>query len=304
VTAVRCFHLTKRYGARLALDGVDLTVEDGQIFGLLGPNGAGKSTLMRILTGLMEPSDGTARLLDEPLGSLASRRHVGVLPELFRYPPWLTPLEVLKVHTDLLRRPWDLAAGRKLLEQVGLGQDGDRRVAQFSKGMQQRLGLAVALAGEPRLLLLDEPTSAMDPVGRHDVSMLLREFRDRGHTVFLNTHLLADVEHLADTVGLIYQGRLMASGPLDRLLEGSGPHWRITVGTVEPEKLATLAHLPLEWPPPTEAEGPAAYYRGPRGDLPAVLRALTGAGIEVFEVERARGDLETWFLDMVRRPEA
>ncbi len=280
-----------------------MTVAEGHIFGLLGPNGAGKSTLMRILAGLIQPSTGTAHLWGAPLGAPSSRRAMGVLPELFRYPPWLTPLEVLHLHTDLLELPWDGDAAVALLERVGLAGDARRRVAHFSKGMQQRLGLAVALVGAPRLLLLDEPTSALDPVGRHDVEEILRAFRNAGGTVLLNTHLLADVEHLADTIALIDHGHLLATGPVAQLLQGTVERWRIGVGPTPLSVRAALHSLPLAWPD-GDGETSSVVFQGPRQAVPDVLRALLDAGVAVYEVEAVRDSLESWFLERLREPEA
>src|SRR4051812_49264158 len=193
-----------------------MTVPRGEAFGFLGPNGAGKTTAVKLLLGLTRPTSGEAWLLGRPLGDRAARRHVGYLPELFRFQPWLSAREVLGLHCELLGLPrstWkeqiDVA-----LRTVGLAERDRDRVRSFSKGMQQRLGIGTALLGSPQLVLLDEPTSALDPVGRHDVREIIRGLRERGTAVFLNSHLLTEVEMVCDRVAMVEHGRVIATGTL------------------------------------------------------------------------------------------
>ena len=218
--AVHTIELRKRYGATVALDGLSMTVARGEVFGFLGPNGAGKTTAVRLLLGLARPTGGEAMVLGAPAGDLEARRKIGYLPELFRYQSWLTAREVLTLHCRLLRIPrprWGgEVAGR--LATVGLAARADDRVGSFSKGMQQRLGLGVALLGEPALIVLDEPTSALDPVGRHQVRTIIRELRGRGATVFLNTHLLEEAEQVCDRVTVLDRGRSVATGTLAEIV--------------------------------------------------------------------------------------
>jgi ABC-2 type transport system ATP-binding protein len=296
--AIQTFQLSKRYGATLALDHVSLTVDEGQVFGLLGPNGAGKTTLVKILTGLAHPTDGTARLLGCPYDAPDVRRRIGSLPEVFRYPPWLTALETLRFHHDLLGVRWRPSHALDLLDRVGLADAGGRRIHTYSKGMQQRLGLAVALVGDPALLFLDEPTSALDPLGRHDVTALLRDLRQGGMTILLNTHLLADLEGLADTVALIQQGVVRAEGPVPEMLKGAESRWRIATGPLTAAQQAALA----EWGAKVTArpEGAVLTVVLERSRLPAFQRALHSAGVDVYEVETLSPSLEDWFLDTLR----
>jgi ABC-2 type transport system ATP-binding protein len=222
--AIETVDLAKRYGRIHALVGLTMRVERGSVFGFLGPNGAGKTTAVKLLLGLARPSGGEATVLGAPLGDARAhreaRRRIGYLPELFRYPGWLTAREVLDAHAALIgmaaaQRPPAVDAA---LATVGLaGRAGDR-VQGFSKGMQQRLGLAVALLGDPELIVLDEPTSALDPVGRRDVRQIIRGMRERGMTVFLNSHLLSEVEQVCDHVAIVNEGRVLASGALAELL--------------------------------------------------------------------------------------
>jgi ABC-2 type transport system ATP-binding protein len=223
--------LTKRFGDTVAVNALSMTVERGEVFGFLGPNGAGKTTVVKLLLGLARPTGGEALVLGAPLGDREARRQIGYLPELFRFQPLLTAREVLRLHCKLLGLPkqaWGREA-RDALETVGLLERGDDRVGTFSKGMQQRLGLGVALLGSPALIVLDEPTSALDPVGRHDVREIVRGLRERGSTVFLNTHLLEEAEHICDRVAVIDHGKAIATGSLDELL-GRHSRVRLSVG--------------------------------------------------------------------------
>ncbi len=230
--------LTKTFNGRGGCRNISLQVPAGCIFGLLGPNGAGKSTFVKMLAGLHRPDSGWASVLGLPLGRPEARRKLGYLPELFRYPDWLTPTEVLRFHGGLgglspreRRSPAFRRRTRDLLELVGLSEAADRRVAGFSKGMQQRLGLAAALLLEPELVILDEPASALDPVGRYEIRVLLKRLRSQGVTIFLNTHLLEDVEELCEEAAFLYDGELIASGPLKTLLStGQRGNWRFRLG--------------------------------------------------------------------------
>jgi ABC-2 type transport system ATP-binding protein len=218
--AIHAVGLTKRFGTTTAVNALSMTVERGEVFGFLGPNGAGKTTVVKLLLGLARPTSGEALVLGAPLGDRETRRRIGYLPELFRFQALLTAQEVLRLHCRLLPLPkssWEQEA-RQALETVGLLERADDRVGTFSKGMQQRLGLGVALLGSPTLVVLDEPTSALDPVGRHDVREIVRGLRERGATVFLNTHLLQEAEHLCDRVAVIDHGTSIATGSLDELL--------------------------------------------------------------------------------------
>src|SRR3954454_13151426 len=222
--------LHKAYGSTVALDALDLRVDRGEVFGFLGANGAGKTTAIKLLLGLTRPTRGEGTVLGRPLGDREARRDVGYLPELFRYQAWLTAREVLELHASLAGLP---PAGRdaeleRVIGLVGLrGRERDR-TGGFSKGMQQRLGLAAALLGDPALVILDEPTSALDPVGRDDVRAIIREAQSRGSTVFLNSHLLGEVERLCDRVAIVNRGRVVAAGALTDLLGETAVRLRVT----------------------------------------------------------------------------
>jgi ABC-2 type transport system ATP-binding protein len=218
--AVHAIELRKRYRNTVALDGLSMTVRRGEVFGFLGPNGAGKTTAVKLLLGLARPTGGEAMVLGAPAGDRETRRRIGYLPELFRYQAWLSAREVLVLHCRLLRLARHRWPGEvdRVLRTVGLAGREDDRVGTFSKGMQQRLGLGAALLGEPALVVLDEPTSALDPVGRHHVRTIIRELRDRGATVFLNTHLLEEAQQVCDRITVIDKGRAVASGTMDELV--------------------------------------------------------------------------------------
>ncbi len=236
--------LTKAYGRTVALRGVSLTVSPGEAVGLLGPNGAGKTTTVKILTGLVRPSSGTARLFGLPATDPAARTRLGYLPELFRFPDWMTGAQVVSFHAELAGvSPADRRARvAEVLEMVGLGSRGGDRVGGYSKGMSQRLGLAQAIVGRPELLLLDEPTSALDPVGRRDVRELVSALKAEGVAVVLNSHLLGEVERVCDRVVVIDKGHVKFTGSLDDLTS-EGPTLHVTVGRTDLDLVPALAEF-------------------------------------------------------------
>ena len=288
--------LSKRYRNTVALDGLSMTVERGEVFGFLGPNGAGKTTAVKLLLGLARPTGGEAMVLGAPAGDRETRRQIGYLPELFRFQSWLTAREVLVLHCRLLQLPPPRWAGEvdEALQTVGLADRGDDKVGTFSKGMQQRLGLGVALLGEPALVVLDEPTSALDPVGRHDVRTIIRELRDRGTTVFLNTHLLAEAEHVCDRVAIISRGRSVATGSLAEL-KAPRPSVRLRVGGLADgwwEPLAGFGRWTQEgdW---MLVEDMAA------GRVPELVGSIVSLGGQVEAVIPEQQTLEERFLELL-----
>lgn len=311
--------LTKTFNGRGGCRGITLQVPEGCIFGLLGPNGAGKSTFVKMLAGLHRPDSGQATVLGLPLGRPEARRKLGYLPELFRFQDWLTPEEVLRFHGQLgglrpseTRTPAFRSRMRDTLELVGLSEAATRKVGTFSKGMQQRLGLAAALLLEPELVILDEPASALDPVGRYEIRALLKRLRERGVTVFLNTHLLEDVEELCDEAAFLYGGELLASGPLHQLLSSAGDssagkaNWRFRLGGWLPESWEELdaafggslsSTLRL-----VEADSSGSALLSARvtdREQAGYLCALfIRSGLTLYESSPERNNLEAWFLRM------
>ncbi|HYP24864.1 MAG TPA: ABC transporter ATP-binding protein [Actinomycetota bacterium] len=266
--------LVKRYGTTVALAGVDLEVSEGELVGLLGPNGAGKSTLVKIGCGLVRPTSGSAHVCGAPAGSRQARAALGYLAELFRFPGWQRAGEVLELHQRLTGSSGGAAERADLLELVGLGRVGSRRVDAMSKGMQQRLGIAQALVGSPRLLMLDEPTSALDPAGRRAVRRILEEVRARGITVLLNSHLLSEVELVCDRVFILLGGEVIAEGTPDDLAASRGVEIETDQGT-------------KKWP------------SARREDIPGLVRELVGAGERVFAVRTAKPTLEDVYMEAV-----
>lgn len=304
--------LTKWYGGRVGCADISLKVKEGQIFGLLGPNGAGKSTFVKMIVGLLRPTSGEASILGFPIGSVEARRHIGYLPELFRYQDWLQAGEVLAFHSRLSGRSAREVRSapmaehiRSVLQEVGLAGREHERVKHFSKGMQQRLGLACALLTDPSFIILDEPCSALDPVGRHEVRMILEKLRMRGKTVLLNTHLLEDVQALCDEVAFIYRGELKAVGTLESVLQ-SDARWQIAVGGWDASMLERVGSEPLQGIQlrelALEADGTALLEvaAGNRELLGWVNARLIEAGAVLYEVKPVRSSLEDWFLDMAQ----
>jgi ABC-2 type transport system ATP-binding protein len=296
VEAIRTVELSKRYGDIIALSGLTMTVPRGEVFGFLGPNGSGKTTAVKLLLGLARASSGEAWVLGRPAGSVTSRKRVGYLPELFRYQGWLSAREVLLLHCELgglPRASWDQET-RDALVTVGLDGHGDARVATFSKGMQQRLGLGVAMIGDPELVILDEPTSALDPVGRHDARVIIRRLREHGCSVFLNSHLLSEVEQVCDRVAIVSQGRVLATGTINELLQGDVVRFRLA-GLDAAGRAILEQHGPV-----VDADGWVVVRGITEDDVPQLVTELVNSGVRVYAVEPSRQSLEERFLSLLR----
>ncbi|MGO8722011.1 MAG: ABC transporter ATP-binding protein [Acidimicrobiales bacterium] len=294
--AVLTIELRKEFRTTTALGGLSMTVGRGEVFGFLGPNGAGKTTAVKLLLGLVRPSGGEAMVLGAPAGDRETRRRIGYLPELFRFQSWLTASEVLMLHCRLIQLPRGraMSAIDEVLETVGLAERRGDKVGTFSKGMQQRLGLAVALVGDPDLVILDEPTSALDPVGRHDVRGIISRVRDRGATVFLNTHLLEEAEHVCDRVCVIDRGRSIATGELVDLL-GRSSSVRLKVAGLSDDDLAMIARFgdvarDNEW---------LTVARIQADEIPALVAAVVSAGGRIGAVIPEQQTLEERFLELL-----
>lgn len=291
--------LSKAYGRKWANRDITLSVGEGKVFGLLGQNGAGKSTLVKSLVGLVHPSSGDARILGRPLGDRRARSQMGFLPENFRYHEWLTAGEVLNLHAGLCHIDRATRSSRipALLSEVGLGNVETQRVRTFSKGMQQRLGLACALVGEPKLVFLDEPTSALDPIGRRQVREIIVGLRDRGTAVFLNSHLLSEVEMVCDHVAFIRDGAIARQGSLEELLEEK-IEVAIRVSAWADGLQEALGELGSLQPIP----GPGAQatlHLSSEGLLPRVARAVLDHGVDLYALTPHRRSLEELFVELV-----
>jgi len=299
--AVETQNLSKIYGSTTGCRDISLLVEEGEVFGLLGPNGAGKSTFVKMLAGLLPPTSGRGWLLGESISMPSARQPVGYLPEKFAYHPWLTAAEVLELHGCLSGlKPGEIPRrSREVLALVDLAAAAGQRVGNFSKGMQQRLGLAVALVADPRLLLLDEPTSALDPLGRREVRQLIQDLKRRGKTVFLNTHLLTEAEQVCDRVAVINQGRVVAQGTLAELQGSSiqvdlrlGGNIEVVAAALSP-LTETVAVIP----------GGLQVTLSSEEDIPSLVRAAVDAGGEIYALIPHRTTLEDIFVSLTRKGE-
>jgi ABC-2 type transport system ATP-binding protein len=294
--ALEARSLSKQFGAKVAVRELSLTLPRGEVFGFLGPNGAGKTTSMKMLLGLVRPTSGEGRLLGEPLGAARGRARVGYLPEHFAFHEWLEGRELLRFHARLLGVPTrGLDAGvEERLRRVNLADAATRRVREYSKGMKQRLGLAQALLGEPELVFLDEPTSGLDPLGRRLVRDVIRELRQRGTSVFLNSHLLSEVEVTCDRVAFVKGGRVvrdMRLGAEERDLEVEMRLERTTATLVA--DLARFGH-------DVRVEGDRVRM-GVSGEetLPEITRWLASQGVGLYHLGARRPSLEEIFLEVV-----
>jgi ABC-2 type transport system ATP-binding protein len=298
--------LTKRFGARVAVDGVDLQIPRGSAFGYLGPNGAGKTTLIRMLLGLTEATAGTMRLLGRPVPAerAAALARVGAIVEEPRFHAHLTGRENLRV-IAAAREPEAHGRIDGALARVGLSKRADERVKRYSQGMRQRLGVARSLLGDPELLILDEPTNGLDPAGIHEFRAMIRGFVAEGRTVLLSSHLLDEVERICDKVAIVDRGHVVMQGSIaelaadgeqtilvatsddERALAIVAEHRAVASVTSEPDGLRVTLH------PDVEAEAAA-------GDIG---RRLVLAGLAIRRFEPARASLEQRFLEITSRLE-
>ena len=295
--AIETADLRKQFGSKVAVRGLSLQVRRGEIFGFLGPNGAGKSTSIKMLLGLVKPTSGHAQILGTPFDNVEVRRKVGFLPEDFRFYDWLTPKELLSLHGRLCGLTSLQLRDRvpAYLDLVGLTPHRDRRLRGFSKGMMQRIGLAQALIHEPDLVFLDEPTSGLDPMGRHLVRDIIRNERKRGATVFLNSHLLSEVEITCDTVVFIKQGEVIGSRDLRTSPEGE-IHVRVRAHNLREEILPGLS----QWTTSAHfQEDVLSLATNSMDSLPEILRYLVSCNVDVFEFTPQRLSLEESFLKIM-----
>ncbi|HYC97008.1 ABC transporter ATP-binding protein [Brevundimonas sp.] len=279
--------LAKTYGTVRALDGLDLSIPRGGVYGVLGPNGAGKSTLFRILLGLIRSTDGTAIVMGGGVGDVAAMRRMGSMIETPRFPPYLTARQVL----EWLARAQGITGAADIprwLERVGLTEAADRRVRGFSVGMMQRLGVAAALLSDPELIILDEPTSGMDPPGIQEMRALIRALADHeGVTVVLASHQLLEVQRVCDRVAILNKGKLVREGAVSELT-AVGERLRLSV-TQQAQVLEVLGSKGA-------AEGDAVLADIKRAEGPALIRALAGAGVDIHEARWVGTDLEAIFF--------
>ncbi len=310
VAAIDVRNLRKTYGSRWrgrridALRGVTLQVPRGEIFGLLGPNGAGKTTLIKVLLGIIRRTGGDAQMLDFPAGDLRGRRRVGYLPEHHRIPRHHTAYSALAYYGGLSgMSPSEVRARRDpLLETVGLKGWGDVPVTQFSKGMQQRLGLAQAMLHEPELLVLDEPTDGVDPVGRSEMRVLLQRLKDQGKTMFLNSHLLQEVELVCDRVAILDRGELLQVSEVDALTVEAVNDVQFTFAGDDAQLRQAFGDAPAQ-PVAVLDNGQfmITLVDPAQGDVDRTIDLARTGGLSVLSIERRRQTLEEAFLKIIQR---
>ncbi len=287
-----------------ALAGVSLQVGRGEIFGLLGPNGAGKTTLIKVLLGIVRASGGRASLLDRSAGSRAARKQVGYLPENHRIPRHHTGNSALEFFGSLsgLSRREIRRRREPLLVAVGLADWGRTSVRKYSKGMLQRLGLAQAILHDPQLLVLDEPTDGVDPVGRSEMRALLVALKAQGKTIFINSHLLQELELVCDRVAILDRGRLLYQGRLEELTAGAQPEVRFVVAGAEADMRTAVAEYPAaELRPISEGTFEVLLKTGDQREIDRVVDRLRSRAISVISMSPRRQTLEEAFLEMLER---
>jgi ABC-2 type transport system ATP-binding protein len=292
------------YGRKVAVADLTLQVSKGEVFGFLGPNGAGKSTSVKMLLGLVAPSSGSARVLERTPGDPAIMQQIGFLPEHFRFHEWMRAAELLDLHGRLYGMPPEARRKRipEVLDLVGLAEHARRPLADFSKGMLQRIGLAQALLNDPELVFLDEPTSALDPFGRMLVRGLLRDLKARGTTVFLNSHLLGEVEATCDRVSFIKEGRVLRTVGLHDL-HAERLRVEVRVDAVTPALLDAL-HIVSDGGQAllevTEtSDGLLHLALSDEELLPVIAERVLASGARLYALTPQRITLEQLFLEVV-----
>jgi ABC-2 type transport system ATP-binding protein len=304
--AIETRGLTKRFGARTAVDGVDLLVPRACAFGFLGPNGAGKTTMIRMLLGLTGPSDGEMRLLGHPVPAerdIALRR-VGAIVEDPRFHPYLTGRENLRI-VAAVRGPETDARIAPALARVGLSERADEKVKRYSLGMRQRLGVARCLLADPQLLILDEPTNGLDPGGIQEFREMIRALVEQeGRTVFLSSHLLDEVEKICDAAAIVDRGTVLTQGPIAELAEGGGRH-ELIVGVDDADSaLGILAESDLVLEAHRSDEGLRVVLAFAPDTAAEINALLVSAGLSVNRLEPVRHSLEHRFLEITSRLDA
>jgi ABC-2 type transport system ATP-binding protein len=299
MSVITTHNLRKEFGRKIAVADLTIEVQAGEIFGFLGPNGAGKTTSVKMLLSLTHPTSGTATLLGKPLGDRLSRARVGYLPEHFRFHEWLTAAEFLDLHGRLygMSKARRDEAGPRLLALVGLADRADTKLQAFSKGMLQRIGLAQALLNEPDLVFLDEPTSGLDPLGRRLVRDIIKGLRERGTAVFLNSHLLSEVEQTCDRVAFIRDGTVLQTSTLETF-EQESLRVILRVGDPTPQLLDGLTRfdpgVTLE-----RANGRITLCLADEVQLPQLADWIVQQGHALYELTPTRLSLEDRFLQIV-----
>lgn len=304
--AISITDLVKTYTAAFgkkqihALQGVNLEVARGEVFGLLGPNGAGKTTLVKILLGIVRASSGTATVLGQPIIRPQARQRVGYLPEGHRFPEFLTAVQMLDLYGQMAGVTKETRQARipYLLERVGMSDWGDTKIRKFSKGMMQRVGLAQALLNDPDVVFLDEPTDGVDPVGRREIRDILIWMRDEGKTVFLNSHLLSEIEQVCTRVAILTKGQVVRDGTIAELTTFAG-NYELTAEPLPPSVFASLGDLISVLDAPADGLHRYRIHTHDRTRLNAILDQVRQAGCAIEALMPHRQTLEAYFIDVV-----
>lgn len=294
--AIETSCLRKDFGTKLAVADLTLNVNRGEVFGFLGPNGAGKTTSIKMLLGLVEPTAGTGSVLGVPLNNQKAKAKIGFLPEHFRFHDWLTGREFLYFHGRLygMKRQQIQARIEELLVRVDMQDAADRKLSEYSKGMLQRIGLAQALLNQPELVFLDEPTSGLDPLGRLLVRDIIRDLRDQGTTVFLNSHLLSEIEVTCDRVVFVKQGCVVKEYVLGE--EATEVEVELKLGDASPEMLSGLSQFGHHL---VQTNGFLRLKVDSEARLPEIAAWVIGKGGSLYKLASVKKSLETVFLEIM-----
>lgn len=279
-----------------------MRVHAGEVFGLLGPNGAGKSTLVKILMTIIRPSRCHGTLLGEPVGTKSTLARVGYLPEHLKFPDYLTGAQALDIYAALAKVPRDVRRSRsgEMLELVGMSAWADKRIRTYSKGMKQRMGLAQALMNDPDLVLLDEPTDGVDPEGRRDIRNVLLKMKSEGKTVFVNSHLLSELELFCDRVAILSKGEVVSQGAIDELTNSSR-RYEIALASPLPQNDA-LSELLEQLEAEAISSDSSTLITVPTDDTQAIQPLIDGlrqAGAPIESLKPVRQSLEDYFIQAV-----
>jgi ABC-2 type transport system ATP-binding protein len=292
-------NLTKQFNGKGGFKEVSLSVEKGKVFGFLGPNGAGKSTFVKTMVGLLRSTSGFAWILGKPIGTVKSREKVGFLPENFKYHDWMTGKELLRFHAELYKIENPEKKIDELLELVKLKGHENKLIKNYSKGMQQRIGIAISLLNEPEIVFLDEPTSALDPVGRIEVREIIKKLKSQDKTVFLNSHLLSEVEMVCDEVAIINHGKIIAKGNLNDLLK-EYTHVEMKVSNFNDELIKNIKSISKEF----DIKDDRFFFKVEnRERIPQIAKMVIESGANLYELNSKTSSLEDLFINLIGRDE-
>lgn len=288
-------HLTKQFDGKGGFVDISLSIKDGEVFSFLGKNGAGKSTFIKTLLGLLKPTDGKAEIFGKPIGDVEARKKIGYLPELFQYHTWLTGYELLNFHGKLYKMsPIEIKKRiPEVLHIIGLTGHEHKKIKEYSKGMQQRIGLGCAILSDPSLLFLDEPTSALDPVGRKQVRDIILNLKKQGKTIFLNTHLLSEVELVSDRVAILDKGKIQKMGTMKELLHSP---LLVSVDNINEGLVQALADFDSNLK--RTSEGFELNVED-NNNIPNIVEKIIQNKGRLYELKRKENALESLFIDVV-----